>query len=824
MNLSEQRKNAQVNGDAPEWMSTGSYQVFVNKYAAYAGETIKQRFEAIAKHMAKYAPTEFPSWWEGGWTKGKSWENVFFDLMWAGVVVPPTPLYANGGVPERGMTVSCSGGALSDNLCSRYDSITELAVLTKHAAGTSIDLSAWPCEGQALKRGGRSSGIVPIINNIVSAMDEVTQANRRGSCAYSLNVRHGDFRKVLEKLYAEPESNNVGWLYDDQEIQDVFVKKDPEAVARFAATLSVKMPRGKGYYTKISHMNRHLAKPFKELGMSVKASNLCVAPETLVLTRDGYVPIKSLAGGRKEVWNGEQWSEAAFALTGKDQALVKVSFSNGMSLDCTPYHRFEVVCPSGVVVKTANELLVGDALPRLALPTIDGCLESDTAYVDGFFAADGDVPDCKYTIKSRLDWLAGLLDVGVVFCATGGYMITSLNKEFLEKVLLMLQTLGVYSRIAANGNGSYVLHVSSDGFDILISLGLDVIQRLGGSCDKTQCVTVVSVEDHGRISDTYCFNEPLKHRGFFNGINALNCQEIVLPADDEHTYSCVLLNYNLHKWDSWPEHSVFIGQVMSDCNVSAYLEALETCSDSDKKVLHKIQRFTKKYRALGSGVMGLTSLFQKRRIVWGSLDSFYLNKKVFRHLDEQSLAASQWLAGVMGEPEGCVGLGIRNATRLSMPPTKSTSELCYGVSEGINPDVAHVFTKQTAAGEIIRISPELLELMKERGVDLDAESKRINDARGSVQGVDWLSDHEKAVFRVAFEVDMFGVLRLAEQRQEHIDQAQSLNLYFSGDADPQYIVDVHKEFFLSDKLLSLYYIYSSRGGDFAPPEACEVCQ
>ena len=65
-----------------------------------------------------------------------------------------------------------------------------------------------------------------------------------------------------------------------------------------------------------------------------------------------------------------------------------------------------------------------------------------------------------------------------------------------------------------------------------------------------------------------------------------------------------------------------------------------------------------------------------------------------------------------------------------------------------------------------------------------------------------------AVFKTAFEMDMNAIIRMAADRQQYVDQAQSINLFFSGDADEKYISDVHKNAFLNGKILSLYYCYS----------------
>jgi ribonucleoside-diphosphate reductase alpha chain len=179
----------------------------------------------------------------------------------------------------------------------------------------------------------------------------------------------------------------------------------------------------------------------------------------------------------------------------------------------------------------------------------------------------------------------------------------------------------------------------------------------------------------------------------------------------------------------------------------------------------------------------------------------------------------------MGEPEGCKGLGIRNATRLMMPPTKSTAEIMAGASEGIGLDTAMVFTKQSAGGEFFRINKVLLEIMKDKGVYNDETIRDIIKNKGSVQHVGWLTEHERQVFRTAFEVRMEDYLRLCSNRQKYIDQAQSINLYFTSNDSEDYISEIHRLAFEDEGILSLYYIYSMRGaGGITRVQECEVCQ
>lgn len=569
------RKRQIIDGDCPEWYTTGGIQLFYDKYS-YNNETVKSRFKTVAAALAVHAPKDYPSWWNViPYWAGKTWEEAFFQVMWDGFVSPSTPLLANGGLRKRGTTVSCAGGNVGNNLFDRYDFLTEAAVLTKHSHGTSYCLDDWPAEGDPI-RGGRSQGLMPLIRDIINVMEEVAQGPRRGSCAYSIRPQHGDFDKVADYLYERTESNNVGWLIDDEFVKQMR-EMDSEALRKFAKMLGVKMPRGKGYFTFIDKMNRKLAKAFKRAGLRSRASNLC--------------------------------------------------------------------------------------------------------------------------------------------------------------------------------------------------------------------------------------------------------QETNLIANEIYTFSCVILNYNLELYRSWPEKLVFVGQVMSDCNISEYLECMAEMSPQDQRAMTKIKRFTEEFRALGSGVLGWHTLLQTEMLSVSSMEAMMLNIKVFKGIRADADDANGWLAHVLGEPLGCVGLGQRNATMLMMPPTKSTAELMAGASEGIGLDVAMCFTKQSAGGEFFRINKVLLKLIKAKGLDLEQCVKDMNARKGSVQHVEWLTEHEKAVFRTGFEIPMEDHLMQCSQRQKYIDQGQSINLYFTSNDSPEYIGRIHRLAFEDPEILSLYYIYSMRGaGEITRVESCEMCQ
>jgi ribonucleoside-diphosphate reductase alpha chain len=210
-------------------------------------------------------------------------------------------------------------------------------------------------------------------------------------------------------------------------------------------------------------------------------------------------------------------------------------------------------------------------------------------------------------------------------------------------------------------------------------------------------------------------------------------------------------------------------------------------------------------------------------IPFESLKAHLISTMVAKQINEQSLAASQWMAQVLGEPEWCKGLGIRNTHRIAIAPTKSTAVLMGGVSEGINPDPAMSYTQMTAAGEVERVNPTLLKIMKDRGAYTKQNITDIKDKMGSVQHVTWLTDEEKSVFKTAFEIDQESVVRMASARAGYIDQWQSLNLFFSADEDPAWISRVHKKAFNDPNILGLYYIYTQAGVQ-ASKEECQACQ
>jgi ribonucleoside-diphosphate reductase alpha chain len=80
---------------------------------------------------------------------------------------------------------------------------------------------------------------------------------------------------------------------------------------------------------------------------------------------------------------------------------------------------------------------------------------------------------------------------------------------------------------------------------------------------------------------------------------------------------------------------------------------------------------------------------------------------------------------------------------------------------------------------------------------------------GSVQHLEWMDDWTKDVFKTSMEIDQRWLIQHASDRQEYIDQAQSVNLFFRPDSHIKYIHAVHFQAW-KQKLKTLYYCRSDK--------------
>jgi len=282
------------------------------------------------------------------------------------------------------------------------------------------------------------------------------------------------------------------------------------------------------------------------------------------------------------------------------------------------------------------------------------------------------------------------------------------------------------------------------------------------------------------------------------------CNEIYLHTDPDHTFVCCLSSMNLAKWNEWKDtDAVYLSTWLLEGAMNEFIEKAKNRPGFEAAVRHAT-----KGRALGLGVLGWHTLLQLEMTAIDEFRASILNKAIFKRLKQEALRASKDMAKVYGEPEWCKNTGMRNTHLLAVAPTASNSIISGNVSAGIEPINANAYVKKTSKGTFIEFNPQLKFFLASKSQDNDTTWKSIIEDGGSVRNLNFLNDHEKNVFKTAFEIDQRTLIDLAGDRQKYICQGQSLNLFFPADVDPQYFHDVHMRAY-EKGLNGLYYVRSS---------------
>lgn len=275
------------------------------------------------------------------------------------------------------------------------------------------------------------------------------------------------------------------------------------------------------------------------------------------------------------------------------------------------------------------------------------------------------------------------------------------------------------------------------------------------------------------FTDTVNNNKPQVLKDKNIKIYASNlCSEICLPSSEDESFVCNLASMNILTYDSWKETDAvetmifFLDAVMSD-----YIE-----KTSNIPFMQASCNFARRWRALGLGQLGWHSYLQSRLISFESYEAMRLNTEIARFMDERSLVASKQMAEIFGEPEGLVGYGVRNLTRLAIAPTTSSSFILGQVSPSIEPLRSNYFTKDLAKGSFTYKNPYLAKVLEAHGKNDDETWYSILTHKGSVQHLSFLTEHEKLVFKTFDEIVPLSIVQQASVRQKYIDQSQSLNL------------------------------------------------
>ena len=548
------------------------------------------------------------------------------------------------------------------------------------------------------------------------------------------------------------------------------------------------------YWDRISDYNLLQGTGFKYAGV-----NPCVTGDTLVLTDKGYRSIKDLVGNKCIVWNGYEWSEVEPKLMEKNAKVYNITFSDGTNIKCTDYHKFPINTGSyrkpTDTRKQLKDIKPGEKLIKCCFPIITGPSEDsgECMYTQGFFSGDGYfcknritpyikfygkkkycatfcaiknkrgedstsvtysvnvkhpkefVPDSTFSVRDRLNWLAGIIDSdGCRNSKDGAISISSINRDFLLKIKYMLNTLGMTGVISlmhetgkrplpSSVNGefreyhcqdSYRLTINASNMRILLILGLKTyrvdIQSFPNR-EATRFIKVESISPCGR-EDVFCFNEPKNHTFIANGCLTGNCAEEPLPAGG----SCLLGSINLSEFVIHP----FTNLASIDFNQLAFATraavlALNEVLDEGLS-LHPLEEQRKcvaDWRQIGLGTLGLGDMLIKLGLKYGSQESLPIIESVYKTIATNAILQSLTLAKKQGGFEKCSSEiknaivtsdfvrnlklplwtldeiqkhGLRNSQLLTCAPTGTIGTMLQ-VSTGVEPNYALKYKRRTVS-------------------------------------------------------------------------------------------------------------------------------
>jgi ribonucleoside-diphosphate reductase alpha chain len=735
-----------------------------------------------------------------------------YDLMSQKYFTHATPTLFNAGTPSPQLS-SCYLVAMEDDSIEGiFNTLKDCALISKYSGGIGLHIHNIRAKYSHIRgTNGKTDGLVPMLRVYNNTARYVNQSGKRnGSFAIYLEPWHADVEDFLEMkknhgdeemkardlfyalwisdLFMERVKSSGKWSlmcpHECPGLSDVYGSKFVELYEKYESEGKVrKTVNARDLWFKILDAQMETGTPYllykdaanfksnqKNLG-TIKSSNLCVAPETMILTEKGHIEIKSIVNQNIKIWNGSEWSEVIIKKTGENQELIDIYTDDGSKLTCTPYHKFYIqnnYSTSSIEKVEAKDLKPNDRLIKCEYPVIDGCESMPYSYTHGFFCGDGtytnktDEPEkyCKYkalkghyfckrhlayetdnylvnkdyilgdeeltcqaksyvkkpmvslygdkqkllehiekrsyvndekskkinillpvdlnekfdipshfcSIKDKLDWFAGYCDADGSISRNGDneqLQVASINKQFLENIKLMLQTCGINPKVKLgqnrtesylpDGKGGYKYFEVKPIYRLLISsydlynlyiLGFKpkrlVVSGNKPSRDAKQFIKILKIEDNNRIDDTYCFTEPKKNMGIFNGIITGQCTEILEYSDDKETAVCNLASIGL---------PTFVNKNTKQFDYEKLHEVTKVVTNNLNKVIdinfyptEKTKTSNFKHRPIGIGVQGLADTFVLMDIPFHSEEAKEVNKLIFETIYHASLKKSNEIA------------------------------------------------------------------------------------------------------------------------------------------------------------------------------------
>ena len=740
-------------------------------------------------------------------------ERIFetYDLMSNKYFTHATPTLFNAGTHRPGM-LSCFLLGTEDSLEGILKTVSDCAQISKWAGGIGFHISNWRSRG-ALIRGtnGASSGIIPFLKIFNDTARAFNQGGKRpGSFASYIEMHHPDIMDFLQlrknhgeenlrcrdlflglwmcDLFMERVRDNQNWsLFDPDEcpgLSDVYGDKYRELYLDYEskklyreqipareiwkAVFTSQKESGIPYLLYKDHINR--SNNQSNLGV-VKSSNLCVSGDTLVLTDQGYFPIRDLVitGPVHNVWNGEEYTPATFAKTGENQPLLEITVQVAKkelssvrlsqlnsdtpieqlhyvsrTLYCTPYHKFILEDETEI---EAHQLTRGMKLLEWNHPHGNFRVHSYIANIRDFNHREDTY--CFNEPKKQRGVFNSILTHN---CAE---IVEVSNSEEYACCTLASICLSMFVEDT---------HTETD--DPIRVLNHEFPKHPVFNYKRLTEVVQVIVRNLNQVIDRNWYPTPetersnLNHRPLGIGVQGL--------ADVFYKFRCTYDSERARELNQRIFETIYYSAVSASTKLAkeiykSYVQQLQTKATIlvDKRE-YTLDNLPKNIGAYPSMTRNNGSPLFNGKFHWemyGKTQNDLLQK-----FDWDSLR------------EHIKIFGVRNSLLVALMPTASTSQI-MGNIESIEPLTSNVFKRQTLAGEFIVINKYLMNDLSQLGLWNAEMENFIKLSNGSIQNIQGIPDSIKNLYRTVWEISQSHIIDLAADRQPFVDQSQSMNLF-----------------------------------------------
>jgi len=364
-----------------EWLTKESRQFLANGYVE-DGDKVEERIRFIADNAEEVLGIS-------------GFSDKFYDYMSRGWFSLSSPVWSNFGL-KRGLPISCFGSYIGDSIAEINFAVSEVSMMSKLAGGTSGYFGDIRPRGSDINNNGTTNGSFPFARAFDTTVDVVSQGStRRGRFSPYIDIEHPD---ILEWLEIGLEGNPIQELQHGICVGDKWLEEmkagDSDKRKVWAKLIQCRGEIGYPYVFYKDNVNNNTVDVYKDKGMKIHASNLCMTGDQRVVTDKGYLTAKELYEKDLNVsyFRGEDVVKGSLMkLREKEADVYRITLSNGLEHKVTSYHGIPVLDDKNNIVRVACEdLKIGD---KVAIQTKKGIFgkESnlDKAFLLGLYQSDG---------------------------------------------------------------------------------------------------------------------------------------------------------------------------------------------------------------------------------------------------------------------------------------------------------------------------------------------------------------------------------------------------------------------------------------------------